>query len=143
MKMWDQAHEAHRQGGGNGRTRQKRVVEKEQSSESKSWAIESERRLDLLHVEYEIRRLLPQTTHGNTILGVTENGYDVAERDFSNLAEIGIEETRSKRRNARPYLYLAKREYGLGLTLMLGVQTRKQWVPLHIFSIYRIFLSFM
>ena len=105
-----------------GANRQSRAMEKENITESKSWAIESQRRLDLLHVEYEIRRLLPQSNKGGTNGGESEH----AEREFSKLAEVDVRHTRAKRRNVRPYLYLTRYEHGLGLMLLLGVQTRKQ-----------------
>lgn len=107
-----------------GANRQMRAMKKENLTESRSWVIESQRRLDLLHVEYEIRRLLPQSNKAST------NGCDsehaIAEQEFSKLANVDLSQTRAKRRNVRPYLHLAKYEHGLGLMLLLGVQTRKQ-----------------
>lgn len=95
-----------------GANRQKRIIERQDQAESMSWVIESQRRLGLLHLEYEVKRLPPQPIS--------------AERAFSNLAGIGEQELSNTRRNVRPYLHLSKRENGLGLLLLLGVQTRKQ-----------------
>ena len=123
--MWEAARKNAAVDGHISTTRQKRAMERQSVSESKSWAIETERRIGFLHVDYEIARLMPQPQHDRTSKDATES-VCTAEKEFSRLAEVDVSQARANRKNARPYLYFARRDFGLGYLLMLGTQTRKQ-----------------
>lgn len=96
-------------------SRQKRVVEKHNSSESLSDIVEVDRRLNLLFVEYEVRRL-------SLSLSLT---IDDSVAKLSEQAEVSADQINTMRRNVRPYLNLICQDNGLGYLLMLGSQGRK------------------
>ncbi|KAK0301676.1 hypothetical protein LTR54_018313 [Friedmanniomyces endolithicus] len=98
---------------------------KEYISESKSWAAETERRIAFLHVDYEVTRL--ELQHNGASIDATGSVNVNAEHEFSNLAEVDVNQTRARRASARPYVCFAKHDCGLGYLLMLGTQTRKHW----------------
>lgn len=137
----------------NGHSRQKRVMDRVNASDSKSWVIESQRRFDLLRMEYEVRRLASQlyrehyggpshlsdqSQHSTDLWknsrSAAREASRLAEREFSKpaeklfsrFAEVDVAQMTSRRRNARPYLHMARYDFGLGLMFMLGTQMRGQ-----------------
>lgn len=88
--------------------------------------IESQRKFSFLHVEYEIRRLLPRDRKSSVDSDSGESQHAIMEHEFSKLAQVDVSRDKAKRRSARPYLYLADQKCGLGLILLLGAQSRKQ-----------------
>lgn len=107
-----------------GANRQKRVMGKAYVSDCKSWAAETERRIAFLHVDYEVTRL--ELQHSGAGIDAIRSVHVNAEHEFSNLAEVDVDQTRASRASARPYLCFARHDCGLGYLLMLGTQTRKQ-----------------
>lgn len=107
-------------------SRQKRVVNKCDSCDSESDIVESNRRLSLLLVEYEVRRLCSGADRTLT----TENGTprhfttSRAVQELADQANVSVQRVETMRRNARPYTHLISHEDGLGFLLMLGCQSR-------------------
>lgn len=149
-KMWIFQAEARTD---DGHSRQKRVMDRVKASDSKSRVIESQRRFDILQMEYEVRRLASQLYcehHGRSsyLSDQTQHSMDdwktfrsaaretsrLAEREFSKPAEtlfsryadVDVDQTIASRRSARPYLYMVRHyDFGLGLVCLLGNQTRR------------------
>lgn len=133
--MWTLAGGVTKANTDDGHSRQKYVMDRLNASDSTSWVIETQRRFDLLRVEYEVRLLASQLYHehhggastGREIYRLAEREFSrPAEELFSRLADVNTTQTTARRRNARPCLHMAGYEYGLGLMLMLGIQTRGQ-----------------
>ncbi|PIA82974.1 hypothetical protein CB0940_12202 [Cercospora beticola] len=107
--------------------RQKLALDIYKASSASSCTVESGRRFDLLHVEYEVKLLKNNVDRGVTATGATEGSVAAAEREFARLASADPRSVRNARENARPYVHVATHASGLGLVLMLGSQTRNLW----------------
>ena len=105
--------------------RQRYVVQQYYQAESKTRDAEISRRLWLLSVEYEVRRLQPDAFCGTTPEGVSERGVPDAEKQFATLSGYSKKDVHDMRTRVRPCVHVSTYKNGLGLIYLLGPQTRR------------------
>lgn len=104
--------------------RQRWVVQRYYRTESKTRDAEIDRRLSLVLLEYEIRRLQSTAFCGTTAEGVSSRGIPEAEEQFARLSRLSKEDVPKLRTHARPFVHVSSYQNGLGLIYLLGPQTR-------------------
>lgn len=103
-----------------GLQRQEKVIREFRTLESQSHVTESQRRLWLLRISYEIDRLLPLVELRRN----EKSDIAAAEREFARLSHEDPKSIRNLRKIGHKYTVIADREHGLGFLLLLGCQTR-------------------
>ena len=104
--------------------RQESAMKLVTNSDRQTFIVEGARRLYMLRVNYEIKRLELEVDREQTCHGRTEKLVAAAERKFAQLSGGSSDQIRSLRKSSRSYLALSKRANGLGILLMLGCSTR-------------------